>query len=139
MKTIVFIMLFSISALTACNMRKHNQSAQKLTGQWELNYITGPRIAFNGLYPNTKPTINFKENPEEINGNTSCNGFSCKLTIDGNKMTIAEPGPMTMRYCEGGGEKVFLDMLKKVTAYEIKENTLTMLQDDLPLMRFTKK
>lgn len=132
-------MLISMAALTACNTMKQNQPAQKLTGTWELNYITGPRIAFNGLYPDAKPSINFKENPTEVSGNTSCNGFSCKLTIEGNKMAISEPGPMTMRYCEGGGEKVFLDMLKKVNAYEVKENTLTMLDGDLPLMRFTKK
>ena len=118
---------------------KPKQSAQKLTGEWQLNYITGPRIAFDGLYPNAKPTINFKENPEEISGNTSCNGFSAKLTIKGNNMTIAEPGAMTMRYCEGGGEKVFLDMLKKVTGYDIQDNTLVMLQGDIVVMRFIKK
>ena len=30
-----------------------------LDGTWELNYVAGPRIAFNGLYPNNKPTITF--------------------------------------------------------------------------------
>lgn len=135
----ITLLLITIIALTSCNTMKQNQSAQKLTGQWELNYITGPRIAFNGLYPESKPTITFKENPEEISGNTSCNGFSSKLTINGNKMSISEPGPMTMRYCEGGGEKVFLDMLKKVTGYDVQQNTLVMLQDDIVVMRFTKK
>jgi len=139
MKKIIFLILISTSVLTACKTMKKNQSASKLTGEWVLNYITGPRIAFNGLYPNAKPTINFKENPEEISGNTSCNGFSCKLTINGNKMTIAEPGAMTMRYCEGGGEKVFLDMLQKVTGYDVQGNTLVMLQGDIAVMRYTKK
>lgn len=139
MKKIIFLMLITVSSLTACKMRKQNQSAQKLTGQWELTYITGPRIAFNGLYPNAKPTINFKENPEEISGNTSCNGFSCKLTINGNKMNIAEPGPMTMRYCEGGGERTFLDMLKKVTGYDVQDNKLVMLQGDIVIMNFIRK
>lgn len=139
MKKIIFLILISMSALTACKTMKQNQSASKLTGEWVLNYITGPRIAFDGLYPNAKPTINFKENPEEISGNTSCNGFSSKLTIKGNNMTISQPGPMTMRYCEGGGEKVFLDMLQKVTGYDVQGNTLVMLQGDIVVMRYTKK
>ncbi|SMC61546.1 META domain-containing protein [Pedobacter africanus] len=139
MKKIIFLILISISGLTACNTMKQNKSAGKLTGDWVLNYITGPRIAFDGLFPNDKPTINFKENPEIISGNTSCNGFSCKLTIKGNNMSISQPGPMTMRYCEGGGEKVFLDMLQKVTGYDVQGNTLVMLQGDIVVMRYTRK
>ena len=120
-------------------MVKPNQSAEKLTGQWELNYITGVRIAFNGLYPDAKPSLNFKAPFTEVSGNTSCNGFSTKLTVDGNKMTISQPGAMTMRHCEGEGEMRFMEMMKKVTAYSVDDKILTLLQDDIAVMRFTKK
>lgn len=68
----------------------------KLFGDWELNYLSGPRIAFDGLYPDKKPRINFKLATNELGGNTSCNGFSSKIIIDGNKITIAEPFAKTI-------------------------------------------
>lgn len=139
MKKIAFIILITISALTACNTMKQKSSAEKLTGNWELNYISGVRIAFNGLYPNAKPSLNFKTPFKEISGNSSCNGFSSKLEVNGNKMTISQPGAMTMRFCEGEGEKRFLEMLQKVTGYDVQGNTLVMLQDDIVVMRFVKK
>lgn len=142
---IALIALSSLGALSSCNMMKKNtektatDSSAQLTGSWELNYITGVRIAFNGLYPDTKPSISFGKVAGEMNGNTSCNVFGSKVTINGNKLSISEPGAMTMRYCEGEGEKRFLDMLKKVDSYEVKDNVLTLSQGDLALMRFTKK
>lgn len=139
MKKIIAIILVSISTLTACNLVKKNPSADQLTGNWELNYITGVRIAFNGLYPDAKPSLNFKAPFTEVSGNSSCNAFGTKLAIDGNKMTISQPGAMTMRHCEGEGEMRFMQMLTKVNAYSIEGNTLTLLENDLPLMKFTKK
>lgn len=111
----------------------------KLSGEWELNYISGPRIAFNGLYPDKKPVITFRLDVNELGGNTSCNGFSSKIKIDGNKITIAEPFAKTMIFCEGGGEETFLNMLKKVNKFAVDSNTLTFLIDDVAVMRFTRK
>lgn len=110
-----------------------------LTGTWELNYISGKRIAFEGLYPNKKPQLTFTESKTEVGGNTNCNSFGSKLTLDGNKINIAEPTAMTMMTCEGEGEKSFLDMLKKVNKYAISGTTLTFLIDDIAVMRFEKK
>jgi len=140
------IALSSLGALSSCNMMKKNtektsadNSIAQLTGSWELNYITGIRIAFNGLYPDAKPSISFGKVSGEMNGNTSCNVFGSKVTISGNKLSVSEPGAMTMRHCEGEGERRFLDMLKKVDSYEVKDNVLTLSQGDLALMRFAKK
>ena len=110
-----------------------------LTGSWELNYISGKRIAFEGLYPNKKPQLTFTDSKTEVSGNTSCNSFSSKLTLDGTKINIAEPTAMTMIACEGEGEKSFLDMLKKVNKYALSGPTLTLLMDDIAVMRFEKK
>lgn len=89
----------------------------KLNGDWELNYISGPRIAFDGLYPDKKPTIKFNLPANELGGNTTCNGFSSKIIINGNQITVAEPFAKPMVFCEGGGETTFLNMLKKVNKY----------------------
>ncbi len=111
----------------------------KLSGNWELNYISGPRIAFEGLYPDKKPQVSFNLVANELGGNTSCNGFSSKITIDGNRINIAEPFAKTMIFCEEGGESTFLNMLKKVNRYAVTGSTLTFLIDDVAVMRFAKK
>lgn len=111
-----------------------------LDGEWELNYISGPKITFEGLYPDKKPLLVFnKNNEDEVGGNTSCNGFSGKFSINGNKISFAEPFAKTMIYCQGGGEETFLKMLSKVNHYSQSGNTLTLLFDDVAVMRFTKK
>ena len=56
-----FLLLFTFGMILSCISQNKNQSTaiinQKLSGTWKLFYITGPRIAFEGLYPNKKPQI----------------------------------------------------------------------------------
>ena len=115
-----------------------SMETDKLSGTWDLNYISGPRITFEGLYPDKKPFISFNFSAKELMGNTTCNGFSAKYTMNGNKISFADP-LKTMMFCEGGGEETFLNMLKKVNRYSLKDNTLTFLIGDVAVMRFTKK
>ena len=126
------VIMAKLNAVTA--------EAATLNGTWELNYISGPKITFNALYPDKKPQIKFNLTENELGGNTSCNGFSCKITIDGNKISIAEPFVKTMIFCEGAGETTFLNMLKKVNRYPVTDgNTLGFIMGDVAVMRFTKK
>lgn len=114
-------------------------TAEKLEGNWELNYISGARIAFNGLYPEKKPFIRFELGLEMITGNTSCNGFSSKYKMNGNSINFQHP-LSTMMACPGNGEKTFTEMLLKVNRYALSdENTLTFLIDDVAVMRFVRK
>ncbi len=111
----------------------------KLEGNWELNYISGIRIAFDGLYPEKKPFIRFDLANSKINGNTGCNGFSSKYSIKGNTIKFA-PGISTMMACPGNGEKAFTEMLKKVNGYSISnDTTLNFLIGDIAVMRFVRK
>ncbi len=109
-----------------------------LSGTWELNYISGPRIAFEGLYPDKKPFVSFALATNELRGNTTCNGFTSKYTMNGNNVKFAD-ALKTMIFCEGGGEETFLKMLKKVNKYAVSGSTLTFLIDDVAVMRFSKK
>jgi hypothetical protein len=46
---------------------------------------------------------------------------------------------MTMRYCEGGGEQAFLEMMKKINKISVdKDGKLNLLLNDIPMMRFKK-
>lgn len=42
---------------------------------WELEYITGTRIAFEGLFPEKKPTLDFRLGKGVLGGNTGCKDF----------------------------------------------------------------
>lgn len=110
----------------------------KLNGAWELNYISGTKIAFEGLFPNKKPTIIFDLAKQEASGNGGCNGYSCGVKIAGNAISFGD-ALSTMMACDGNGEPVYFKTLKTVTAYSISDNTLTMIMGDIAVMRFTRK
>ena len=111
-----------------------------LTGTWELNYITGPRIAFDGLYPNKKPMLKFDASAKTVGGNTSCNSFNGQLKVDGNKISFNDPMAMTRMMCPGDGENTFLETLKKVNSWSVSDGKiLNLITGDIAVMRFTKK
>lgn len=141
-KTFLFIFLSSI--LFSCNVFKckKGDSFSKLEGTWELNYITGPKIAFDGLYPNKKPTIIFNTKDNQVSGNNSCNSYTGKLVVNGSKIDFTQPMAVTKMMCQDGqGEQVYLNTLQKITSYDITDDgkTLHLISGDIAMMRFTKK
>lgn len=142
-KLILFSAIFCFIAISCANNKKlsgNNSAEESLNGTWELDYISGPRIAFNGLYPDKKPTLTFDTKNKKITGNTSCNSINGALILDGNKINFREPMAMTRMFCPGEGENVFVETLKKVNTYSISEgNTLTFIMGDIAIMRFKKK
>lgn len=117
----------------------NDNTTAKLDGDWQLNYISGPRITFDGLYPQKKPVLSIKPGiNNQAGGNTSCNIFSSKMAVDRNKISFTELFAKTKIFCQGAGEETFLNMLKKVNNFSVNANTLTFLIDDIAVMRFTK-
>ncbi|GGF11275.1 META domain-containing protein [Flavobacterium limi] len=141
-KNICTIILLSF-LFVSCNVFKCKKDAvSKLEGNWELNYITGPRIAFEGLYPNKKPNINFNTKENVVSGNNSCNSYTGKLIVTENKIDFTQPMIATKMMClDGQGEQVFMNTLSKVTSYSITDDgkTLNFISGDVATMRFTKK
>lgn len=154
MKSSVAFCLFCIATLSACNNAKKTvaessspvvaetavtaSSDSKLNGTWQLNYVTGPKIAFAGLYPDKKPTLVFALPSMEASGNSSCNGYSVKFTIEGNKISFKDP-LSTMMACEGGGEQLYFKTLKQITNFSISDDTtLNLVMGDVAMMRFKK-
>ena len=111
---------------------------QALSGTWELDYISGPRIAFDGLYPNRKPTMTFDATSSKVSGNSSCNNYNMTFKTSGNTINFG-PVMSTKMACEGNGEATFFSTLEKVNTYSISENTLTFIMGDIAIMRFQRK
>ena len=115
-----------------------NSNAALYENTWELEYLSGPRIAFSGLYPDKKPTITFNETTKQVVGNNSCNGYSAEYVMTGNQISFKDSGISTMMFC-GEGEKFFLSTMKKVNSYQIDaDGKLNLLTGDVPMMRFKK-
>lgn len=134
-KTLLITITFVI---TSCATKKNIDNEQLYNTTWELEFISGPRIAFSGLYPDRKPQLSFNKETNKVSGNTSCNGYSATFTLNGNSISFAEPGPTTMMFC-GEGENVFLNMMKKIDTYSIdQDGKLNLMMNTVPMMRFKK-
>lgn len=111
---------------------------QALNGTWELEYISGPRIAFNGLYPDKKPTITFDTKNKKVNGNSSCNNYNVSININGGNLNFG-PIASTKMACKGNGESVYFKTLASITNFDINGSTLHLMTGDIVVMRFHKK
>lgn len=137
-KNYILISTFLVLVIGSCTTTKNTNSNDLYDSLWELEYISGTRIAFNGLYPERKPVISFNKATGKITGNNSCNGYNADFTIKGDNIDIGEPGPTTMMYC-GDGEQQFLNMMEKINSISIdKESKLNLMIGEIPMMRFRK-
>lgn len=143
MKKIILLAIVMTSTFAACTTLKPgtigNGGLSELGGSWELNYISGPRIAFNGLYPAKKPTLTFDITNKKVSGNTSCNSFSGALVADDTTINFTHPMAMTKMACPGEGEAIFMEMLRKTSSYSVSDSTLNFMMGDIAIMRFHKK
>ena len=134
------ILLLCVLTLTivSCSSTKKTSNDALFNTTWELEYLSGPRIAFDGLFPDKKPKITFNKTTNTVEGNAGCNGYSSGYTINNTNISFGEPGPTTLMYC-GDGESFFLNTLQKVNAYKVDgEGKLNLMIDDVPMMRFKK-
>jgi len=142
MNKIIFLTVFICMSFASCSTSKTAVKEVSIEGTWELNYITGPKIAFNGLFPDKRPTITFDLLGKKVTGNNSCNNYFGALLMDGNKINFkdAKMG-MTMMACEGNGDSVYMEALKKIESYTITDegNTLNLLLGNVVMMRFSRQ
>ncbi|MEH6307033.1 META domain-containing protein [Olivibacter sp. CPCC 100613] len=139
-KTFMLMMVLAV-VLAACTAKKNvTKGKDALNGTWELGYISGPRIAFEGLYPNKKPFIKIEVDSNRISGNTSCNNFFGKLNREGHNISFKEGLGMTKMLCEGQGEPTFISTLEKINRYDITDEgkTLHFIVGDIAMMRFKR-
>ncbi|MFH4964383.1 META domain-containing protein [Gaetbulibacter sp. M235] len=139
MKKNLYLFVSMLTLLFVSCASTNNSNNKALFGNtWELDYLSGPRIAFEGLFPDKKPKITFNKTTNKVEGNNSCNGYSADYTLNGDEISFGEPGPTTMMFC-GEGEKFFLNTIKKINKYKIdSDGKLNLMIGDVPMMRFKK-
>ncbi|PJJ08734.1 heat shock protein HslJ [Flavobacterium sp. 1] len=141
MRVIMVFVVFVCMSFVSCGTSKTAGKKASIEGTWELKYMTGPKIAFDGLFPNKKPTIAFNLAENKITGNNSCNEYFGALLIDGAKINFKDAKiSMTMMACEGNGDSFYMETLNKIESYTITDNgkTLNFLLGNIVMMRFAR-
>lgn len=140
MKKIVVFIVFICLIIFSCTTTKTVVKEVSIEGTWELNYIAGPKIAFDGLFPDKKPTIVFDLKENKVKGNNSCNQYFGALIKDGSKINFkdAKMG-MTMMACQGNGDSLYMETLNKIESYTVTDDgkTLNFLLGNIVVMRFS--
>lgn len=139
MKTIHFLLLlFSFGMFSNCAGTQPNTADHLYNATWELEYISGKRIAFEKLFPNNKPEITFDKDTQKVQGTNSCNAYSAPFTVREQQISFGEAGPTTLKFC-GPGEKEFMNTMEKINAFSFdKKGNLNLMKDDITLLRFHK-
>lgn len=136
-QTLLLFALLSVF-LMSCSTNMMGDNSKLYDNGWELEYITGPRIAFQGLFPDEKPVISFNKSTNMVTGSTGCNGYNTQYKMSGKMISFEVPATTTMRYC-GEGEAVFLKTMKAVKSYRMTtDGKLELLMNDIVMMRFKK-
>lgn len=133
-QTLFLIAILSIFAVS-CTANPMAKNDKMYSNAWELEYITGPRITFEGLFPDKKPQISFTKGSNVITGNSGCNGYATKFNMNGNKISFEQPELSTMMYC-GDGENVFRKTMMQINNYRMIDGKLEFLMGDVVMMRF---
>ncbi len=136
-KQTLFLLAVLSLFIVSCSTNMMGDSSKLKANSWELEYITGPRITFQGLFPGEKPMI-MLNNDGTVTGTSSCNPYNTKYTTTGKMINFEVPMVATTAYC-GDGEVVFLETMKQVNKYRItSDGKLELLMNDVPMMRFKK-
>lgn len=112
-------------------------SAQNLTGTWELDYIAGSEEPFNELFPNGNPTLVFSAENDQVHGRGGCNAFNGSVKLDGKGIQFG-PIASTRMACKGNGESLFFKTLDKVNGHSLSDGELTLLVGDTASLRFKR-
>ncbi len=142
MKNIILLLctIFLI-AFTACTTNRNMSANNMLAGEWELVGMPAAKEPLKMKFPNRMPYISFDAKANRISGNTSCNSFSGDAHLNGNKLDLSGPMITTRMACiEGmGGEQLFLNMLKIVNNYSIKNDMLLLKEGDTIVTTYKRK
>lgn len=139
MKNHLLLLSSFLTVFYSCSSTKSNIRTTALSDtSWELEYI-GSNIAFEILYPDTKPQITFNKLTNEVSGNSGCNGYSAKCTLKDTSISISDPTTSTMMYCPSEGEQTFRQSASRINNYHIdKQNKLIFYTGKTSVMRFKK-
>ena len=125
---------FVVGFGSCSSMQKMSPLSFLTQNTWVLSALQGVDL---GSFGDKLPFLNFSKEGA-LTGNTGCNNFTGKYTLNGTGLDL-DPGAMTRMACPRTGEQSFLDGLAQVTGMKMDGNALNLLGDAGQLMRFVPK
>lgn len=141
MNKILSVSFLLMILLVSCTTAKRSANDTVLEGSWELTYITGPKIAFEGLFPGQKPTLTFNLKENTVSGHNSCNKYFGPLHREGTNINFKDAkNGMTMMACQGTGDSTYMEALSKIESYTVSGDgkELHLLIGKVVMMRFKR-
>lgn len=143
MKNKLWMIIIVSSIIISCQSTQKSTSPENptlLTGTWILKKATVTDHKFEELFSERIPQMTLSIPDSTVSGNSSCNNFNGKFEAADKKITFSQNMVMTRMFCEGDGEKVFMELLSKTDSYRmISENTLQLHSKESLLLEFDRK
>lgn len=128
---------FTSSCSTTLPSITNPTDSNSILGKWELDYLaTNDGKTLADSFPMGAPYINFVTN-KLVNASDGCNTLNGSVTVEGNSITFGNL-ISTMKACEGVNDYAFNSKLKGKLNYSISDDTLTLIQGDIAIMRFIR-
>jgi heat shock protein HslJ len=103
---------------------------------WELKTINGSAFETKEFLTGT-PYLLFQKSGKLL-GSTGCNNMMGTYKLKKACLQL-DPGAITRMACQGNGEAIFLDAMKKVQSMKIDAEKLTLSGDNKEIMTFVPK
>ena len=122
------IFILSILVLNSCASQKPNNIPQKaasdltaIDGDWEVISIHGQKDF------SQKPNMSISQKDQQVGGNSGCNNYGGKFSIEGNNISFGQM-MSTMMACIGDHtEDRFFSALDQVKSYSFKDDKLQLI------------
>jgi heat shock protein HslJ len=125
------LILFVISlAIAACGVPATPEPSLSLVGAWKLTTF-GPVDVQVPALTSVEAGLTFNEDGT-MTGNSGCNGFSGRYTVEGDQITFSEI-VSTLMACDEPvmqQEEVVYQVLTDTASFEIEGTTLTITKND---------
>lgn len=141
----LFLLLLLIVSITACKSRQklssslHQGAIVYPEGFWNLVYVSGPSKSMDALYPAQKPELNLRFKDSLISGNNGCNRYHGRFSYIGHRIDFSQPLMSTKMACKGGGEALFMETLKKINQWSVRNDSLIFKMGSLEMMIFVRQ
>ncbi|MFN3802774.1 META domain-containing protein [Belliella pelovolcani] len=128
------LLVFVFLSFSSCSSISNLNPLSLLTGNnWVLSSILGGGLDAS-KFTSGLPFLNFMDGGK-LAGFAGCNNFSGNFEIDGASLNL-DPGAMTKKACEGGGEDQFISLLSQAKNFKVAKDKLTLLDGAKELMSF---
>ncbi len=104
--------------------KEKTESQMNLTNKWKVIELEG----IDKL--NENPTMNFEDKDHRISGSSGCNNYFGSYKLDNNKLTFSQMGSTRKMCPDMSIENLFMNNLREVDHYQIKNDRLILFSDD---------